>query len=259
MFISAEAIFFDLRTKAIEINRTFADMEPLLARTVYLSLNAEIASSHLGDTGKPFGIVVKELSYMGSELDELIKEIEREFSKVVFAVSKWIASERKMAIILKSLNHSNEGLTVGNEGGRAISPYNNNCSDTIAFIQLGEEKIKILLQKYKEDTLQNLLLSEAMNCRKEIIHFAEKISNITGKLSGIIDKINRVAVRQSHFVAVTAAIEAAQLKANSSHIKTVANSIKKLSQDIHRVENEAKNKLLSLASLSSQLFRNIKK
>lgn len=258
MLINTEAGFSDLRTQSIAINRTFADMEPLLMRTVYLSLNAEIASSHIGDPGKPFGIVVKELSYMGNRLDELIKEVESEFAKVVYAISKWIAVERKMTLLLKSFKNSNEGFT-NNSVDAVMGSYNEEIeSDPIAFIQQRNIHLKGALASYNKDSLQYILLKEAINHRKEIIDFLENIANLTNRLSNVIDKINMVAVRQSHFVAVTAVVESAQIKIDNGHIKTVANSIKELSQDIHKVEGEAKNKILAVASLSSRLFRSLK-
>ena len=243
----------DFRNRLININRSFAEMEPLLLRTLHLSLNAEIASSLVGEAGKPFGIVVKELSHVGLKLGDIIKEVELEFSKVVIAVSKWIATEGKLRLFLKGYRLSNEGLT-GDEGFNDKSLFGADNDDLSMF----NDKTRIGWNKafnsFNRGSAQYHLLENAIRCRDEIVVYLKEITRLTRSISGLLDRVNMVAVRQSHFVAVTAMIESVQVGQGDGHIKTIAEEIQLLSKDIHKVEAAAKDNILSTSSVSSMLF-----
>jgi len=252
MIENSNARLNEYRRNLIAVNRSFSSMEPLMLRTKYLSLNAEIASAHVGEAGNPFGIVVRELANMGGKLSEIIKEVESQFSMVVEAVDRWIEAERRMELYLRSYRLANE----------ALDDESLSIVDSMNDLSIYNEKTLTawgeVSKRFTRGSAQENLLGNIIKCRNEVVGHMRTIIDLTGKLSGLIDRVNMVAVRQSHFVAVTALIESVQVTDARGQIKTIAQDIQTLSREIHAVENGAKNKILSVAALASTILSKIK-
>lgn len=226
------------RLKAIALNRTFAGMDPLLYRASHLALNAEIASAKLGAEGLPFGVAVKELHTLSVNLKDVIGMVKVEFSGIALAVAKWLSEERKASLYLKTLDKLVQLSGVDQSG----DPEG-----------LVDHFIK------QEGTCHNLVWTGSIVAKERIGLHLERIESIMGRLNSLVDRVNNVAVKQSHFIAVSSMIESVQVDGGKGDISTVAHNIRQLSREIAAIEAVAKGEVSTLSGMISRQKGIIKK
>lgn len=228
----------DLRVRAINLNRTFAGMLPIIRRTRLISLNAEIASAHIGEQGAPFSVVVKDLLVMSHELSKLIGEIEKIFFEVAKHIAKWGIAEMKLDLLKRSLN---------NVLSQKDEPITYNWESSVNSTTLRKwENEKLRCTK---KSIEYRLWSETINCGREIMENLSTMEGRTKKLCRIIDKIRMVAVRQCHFISITALVESARVNNIQSDLPTVASNIRALSKDIAEFEDMAHDQVLAITGM----------
>lgn len=101
------------------------------------------------------------------------------------------------------------------------------------------------------------------DCRRQVqdglTRELQRIDELTGKLSGRIDRINWVAVRQCHYTSISAQIEAAQVSAERTGLAAVAADIRALADDIAQAERRAKERAVELRHLLKSKLPMLKK
>jgi hypothetical protein len=238
-----------VRRESIGIHLAFAGMHPLIRRTRHLSLNAILASARLAERGQPFAIVAKELNTVGRDLEALIGEIERMFRTLVVGIAQWGKAELRLAYLRRSLavleRIAGPARAPGADGRDGNgSPQGAARAATQAAAQpaagSGHPRYASLTRQLNEH-IERL--------RAVIGRELETIDLVTGKLSGRIDRINWVAVRQCHYTAISAQIEAAQITDDRSGLGSVAADIRALAEDIAQAERQAKDRAIRLRHL----------
>ena len=220
-----------LRRSAVDVHRAFAGLSPVIQRTRLVSLNALISSARAGAYGESFGIIAKELNLIGSELTRLIHEMEGLFREGVDNVAKSVRAEQQWRLLMRSLERVRGAKgasrsTVAVKGGRpALSPT------AAAFC---EHVAKAIAASQEE-------LAAGLN----------DLAMLSRGLSKRIDRINWVAVRQSHITAVAARIEAARSQVAGSGLADVAAIIRELADEISGAESSAKERVDGLTALSN--------
>lgn len=242
--------FDQLRTNAININRVFAGITPIIRQTRLLSLNAEIASALTGEQGDPFRVAVKDLLVMSGELSKLIGEVEIVFHEVANHIAKWVAAEMSLNLFQRSLDRVWD-LSEEDNGSDDVKESDRNqwdstlCDGVIA-------KWKSNQHKCERHKIEYRLWGHIIDSGNEVLDNLYAVERLTKKLSRFIDNIRMIAVRQSHFISVTAMIESTRVDDDSSDLSTVAESIRELSRDIANLEDNAHDHVLSLISMVSR-------
>jgi len=242
--------FDQLRASALNINRVFAGITPIISQTRLLSLNAEIASALTGKQGDPFRVAVKDLLVMSGELSKLIGEVEIVFHEVANYIAKWVAAEMRLNIFQRSLDSVWDLSGEDNNSGdiKECDKYqwdSTLCDGVIA-------KWKSHQNKCDKYSIEYQLWSHIIDSGNEALKNLYAVEKLTKKLSRFIDNIRMIAVRQSHFISVTAMIESTRVEDDSSDLSTVALSIRELSSDIANLEDNAHDHILSLISMVSR-------
>ncbi|MBI5193057.1 MAG: hypothetical protein HZA08_06400 [Nitrospirae bacterium] len=228
----------DLRVRAINLNRTFAGMLPIIRRTRLISLNAEIASAHIGEQGAPFSVVVKDLLVMSHELSKLIEEIEKIFFEMANHIAKWGVAEMKLDLLKRSLNN------VLSQKNEPIFYEWESSVNSAALRKWENEK-----SRCTKNSIEYHLWSETINCGREILKNLSTMEGRSKKLCRIIDNIRMVAVRQCHFISITALVESARVNNVQSDLPTVASNIRALSKDIADFEDMAHDQVLAITGM----------
>ncbi|MGE0305606.1 MAG: hypothetical protein AB7Q27_07595 [Acidimicrobiia bacterium] len=76
-----------IRREAIELNRSFVQVPPLVGRIRRTAMNARLVTHKLGEAGAPFDIVARALGVLGDELAKLIGTVELTFTGIVDSVA----------------------------------------------------------------------------------------------------------------------------------------------------------------------------
>lgn len=228
----------DLKVRAINLNRTFAGLLPIIRRTRLISLNAEIASAHIGEKGAPFSVVVKDLLVMSHELSKLIEEIEKIFFEMANHIAHWGVAEMKLDLLKRSLNN-----VWSQEKEKCF--YEWELSVTSEILKKWENE----KQRCKHNSIEYHLWREAINCGREILENLSTMERRSKKLCRFIDNIRMVAVRQCHFISITALVESARVGNTQSDLPTVAGNIRVLSKDIADFEDMAHDQVLAITGL----------
>ncbi|HKI97482.1 MAG TPA: hypothetical protein VKB51_03300 [bacterium] len=222
-----------VRREAIGIHLAFAHMHPLIRRTRHLSLNAILASARLSERGQPFSIVAQELNTVAADLDTLVGDIERMFRELVVGIARWGKAELRLDYVRRS----QALLAPRAEAEPTAYEATPGASTTTRETQARQAHLTAALADQAQ-RLQALIAGEL-----------DAIDVVTGKLSGRIDRINWVAVRQCHYTSISAQIEAAQLSDTSTGLASVAGDIRALADDIAAAERQAKERAIGLRYL----------
>jgi hypothetical protein len=250
-----------VRREAIGIHLAFANMHPLIRRTRHLSLNALLASARLAEEGRPFGIVAQELNTVGGDLEGLIDEIERMFRQLVLSIAHWGKSELNVSYLERSriaVQRRSEPEHAPGAAGGPAGGADGHSADGPSADGHGSEGRGSEGGGAAGHTLA-LLLEHTRAMRETIYREIERIDLLAGKLSGRIDRINWVAVRQCHYTSISAQIEAAQVHDDRGGLASVAADIRALADDIASAERLAKERAVRLRHLLKSRLPILKK
>ena len=241
-----ELEFSLLCSKAINLQRVFSRLKPLIYQSRLLSLNAEVICAHVGEKGGPFSIVARELIVIIDSLDELILEIEGVFFRVVQELTNWIKTESQAFLYIRALEISKRWEApgpAGNGNGRLRA-------EGLVLLEsgLGDYLDRAAINQ-STSLFEKMLYRELIQARARIFSHLEGLRTTTSKLNGHIERINRVAVRQARLTAISAQIEAAHLVSINTKFKNVANDFEQLSYQIGDIQSTAKEQIESLLGM----------
>ena len=237
----------EIRSNFIGVHLAFAKMRPLIFRTRLLSLNAVITSSRIGSEGDSFGVVSNELNRVVGHLERLVNETDEIFRELVNQIAQWVKVESHLRLYLRTIEiamdripgkkdrqdednnkrpsrrddlHQAEGRR--DSGGNTVAAGDT----TVALVEMLQEK-----QNYNNEVI--------MMCLAEL-------GQLMRRFTKNLDRINWLAVRQYHYTAVSALIEAARVQEAENGLTDVALDIRTLAEDISQAENYAKDKIFTL-------------
>ena len=216
----------EFRRDAMAVQTAFAAMRPLVFKSQILSSNAEITSAHLGDSGLSFGIIARELMTMVRELERLIDELQKVFREVAVNSAEWIKAEHRREIFQRAMS-----MAQGGDGTEAQ-----------------KEKFHGLCEKLTENSKAS---------QESMYENIRVVIDLSRKINKFIDRISWVAVRQSHFTAITARVEAAKMEDNGKDIEAVASAIRHLSEEIADAERQARERIHTLNGQAKNLSKQI--
>ena len=225
------------RKQIFDCQMAFVKMPPIVLKTNQLALNAEIASGKIGFSGLSFGIIAREMGTIVSELEKLVTEINHLFSSLSQHCALWIKTERTLSLLERMLTLAKRGQTPHPVSLDKVGPKN--LSDQPQFNDLYKTTLKQM----------NLEITTSL---KNLNAHQEDVSKSINKLNALVERIAWVAVRQSHYTAITATIEAAKLK-GTADLTEIASAIKTLSEEIAYLEKEARDQIFALISKTQSI------
>ncbi|HUJ76223.1 MAG TPA: hypothetical protein VL359_15280 [bacterium] len=227
----------EFRQSAISCQRAFSGMAPLVQRTHFLSTNAIIASTHLGQVGGPFAVIASEMTNIVRHLGELIREAEQQFQKIALHAAASVKAELQYGMLQRTRKIL-EGE--GRWNGQALPPAVSSARDGA---EGGAAPAPQAERFFSADLAPELERSQG-----SLYTELRAVAGFTRRVQGIADRIGRVAVRQSHFTAIAARVEAAKLSHGSGGMQDVALGIRQLAQDMAIAERAAREEILDLIS-----------
>lgn len=261
----------EFRKKAISMQRAFSEMTPIVQRSHFLSTNAEVSSARLGARGDSFSIIARELVAIVKELEIQIFKLNEVFRGISQNVATWISNERHLELYHRALTCYNsyehsEDMAEDTAESTVVNPVvNTQVNNTV---NLSGNLSQVLSRKTggqwenaqvrsKGDRFLFLLWQKLIDTRKNMMERIDLIKAETKTIAKAVDRISWVAVRQSHFTAIMARVEAAKMDEDGKAMVEVAKSIRQLADDIAGAEKKARNQVMDLVSLSNQLMSNI--
>lgn len=246
---------------AIGVNRTFADLAPLLFRTRLLALNAEIASVRVGGTGASFGIVVKELLAMCAELRGIVADIEEIFADIAGCVGVWIRSRTQFDMYLRvvdALNTTNSGQSDGGEG-------KGNGEDAsfppVTGTPLLSGKIHALHERQQTAARKRPALGRtwplALSMRERAVENIAAIEDGCARLIRLLQRVNYVATLQSGYLATTSRLEATNADQTDFDLSGVVGDIQQLAGDFSTLQADATDAVRKLSVAADRVMQTI--
>lgn len=241
----------EVRRIAINMNQTFAGMAPLISATRILSLNAEIASAPMGEAGNPFAVVARELSMMSVEIKQLINDASSSFC-VINDIAQTVLLERKLKLFREAIRR--EWLAREADGrdqmklpcGRKWRTFlegHDMASNASVYAGCSSCNVKLI-----ECDLWRQVMKNGMNLLENL----KRIEDLSNRLTSLVDRIRWVAARKSHFIAVSATIEAARFNGSGMSLKAVAESISLLAGNIAAMQGRMQEGAHELARRAPQ-------
>jgi hypothetical protein len=220
-----------LRKRAINVNAAFKGVGDLTTHVNRLAINAQVASSHLGEAGEPFAILVRELIKMARDLEEMVENVEIVFSKIVSNVAKWDSVEKKMTMYGKAAR------LIDKHNGFGEKQDHGENNDGIG--NKPEEKTS----PPKNESTTHLLEKEiAMSEGKITVHQKGLVEN-AGKLISQINSVRNLTQRQSVYLAITAKIESVRVSDQGDNLIHVAENISQVTQQIIELQERAESEI----------------
>lgn len=209
--------FTEFRNEVISINRAFAGIRPLIRETRHLSLNAETSCLKVGPAAAAFSVVVKDLNQLSLNLGVQINAIERVFDSVVKHIGEWGKVEKRTALF----------------------------EDARALMRSGDETEQRKTRGKALETMESRIAGGQASARDCL----NRVTNEILRLNRLVTELNQVAVRQCRFIAISSMIEAQRVECEADgDLTTVAHDINTMAGRIGRIENDARDRILTLMS-----------
>lgn len=240
--------------QAIGLNRLFSGLQPLLFRTKLLALNAEIASARIGDSGIAFGVVVKDLLAMSSDLRRVTKELEDIFREVAQHVGVWIRCRTRFTLYLRVTDALWQGYNA-QDGDGAPPPPPRNLAKRIILDEGIEQDARADESLRKAHLPYDRAWSFALSNRREAISNLREVDVYCQRLHRLLDQLSFVATRQSGYLATTARVEATQADQTAFDLTGVTGDIQAIAREFSVLQQSATDAVLSISKEADLIFR----
>lgn len=238
----------EVRRIAINMNQVFAKMAPLIFSTRILSLNAQIASAPLGAAGYPFAVVARELAVMSAEITQLVNEASSSFC-VINEIAQTVMMERKLQLFREALHREwlardavgreQEKLPCGREWHTFLEGQDMalNASTHAACSACAVGLFECNLWR------------QTMKLGMGLMENFKRIDDLSKRLTSLVERIRWVAARKSHFIGVSANVEASRFNGNGTSIRAVAENITLLAGNIAAMQDRMHEAAMELTRL----------
>lgn len=244
--------------KAIGLNRLFSGLQPLLFRTKLLALNAEIASARIGDSGIAFGVVVKDLLAMSSDLRRVTKELEDIFGKIAHHVGIWIRSRTRFDLYLRVTDSLRQGYMDREESAEVSLPLPHKQEQRLILDEGIENDAREDEPLRKAHVPYDRAWSFALSNRREAIGNLREVDLYCQRLRRLLDQLSFVATRQSGYLATTARVEATQADQTAFDLTGVTGDIQAIAREFSVLQQSATDAVLDISKEADIIFRAFK-
>ena len=222
------------RTRLFSVQGIFSTIRPFVTSSKSLALNAEINAARIGRAGDAFSVVARELGSIMNSLSGVLTQQEVVFSRISRESSEWMKSEHRLRLLNRTLDKMNQ--TVASTSG-----------DTVVLPALAGQSAKLTPGTAEGiGTLHsNRAQFEALITREQGV-LNDKITGAghgVREIEKLLERMNQIAVRQSHFTAIAANVEAARTETNYKTLGGVARSIREFASGLAQVEAEARQEI----------------
>lgn len=218
-----------MRRRALDINRAFHKMRPLFVGARRLSLNAEVTSSVVGETGEGLIVVMRELRTMTSYLHEMVQNIEGVSGRIAHRMAACMSAESKQHYYRHTLD-----LMRADQGKTALSwpdPYHGACARPLDLTPT-----------------ENRLWNGVAQADSDIFDGLGALAGISQELLVLLNRSGWVAVRQSAYLAVLAAVEASRWTDRRESVEAIVESMREISEELRLIQAEAGEQVNGLIS-----------
>jgi len=220
-----------LRTRAIDVNTAFKGAGDLTSHVNRLAINAQVASSHLGEAGEPFAILVRELITMARDLENMIENVESVFTQIVANVAQWDSVEKRIKMYMDAyrLVEKHKKLT--------------KKSKDIENEKYDHNKIEKIVGSSEKGTIESLLMKEISTSKKKMgLHQKGLIDNAK-KLISLISTVRDLTQKQSVYIAITARIESVRVSEHGDNLIHVSENISLVTKQIIELQENAESEV----------------
>lgn len=231
-----------VREQVLDIHRSFAPLRKILGEVGLLALNASVACARLGQAGRTFATVARDLHSTSVDLSSRIDDVEGAFHTAARLVVQWTLAEQRSESLRaayramamrRGVGFDRKGLPIwtteagGRWRARAVDPRSTLTERHFASLVLVERE-KLLVAMFE-------------------------LNYLIGGLERHVDRIRWAAVRQTRYLRVLASIERAHLHEQAGAVDAVVAAMEQLDQRISALEEAARDKVLGL-TLHSRAF-----
>lgn len=248
----------EVRRIAINMNQVFARMAPLVFSTRVLSLNAQIASAPLGSAGFPFAVVARELAAMSVEINQLVAEASSSFC-VINEIAQTVMMERKLNLFRAALRNEWLALDACGRGGEKLP-----CGREWRTFLEGRDMAQsastyAACSACGVGSVECNLWRQVMKLGMGLMDNLKRIDELAKGMSNLVERIRWVAARKSHFIAVSASVEASRFNGNGAAIRAVAENITVLAGNIVAMQDRMHEAATELAQRAPQAVEQMRR
>ncbi|MCP5023480.1 MAG: hypothetical protein GY930_17135 [bacterium] len=209
-----------MRRRTLDINRAFLKMRPLFVGARRLSLNAEVTSSVVGKSGEGLIVVMRELRTMTNYLRDMIVEIDAVSARVATRMATCMSAE-SMQLYYR---HTLDLMRVDQGKPKLIWPDSFQGART-----------RPMDLNPSESMVWNGL------CKADASIFASMatLAGISQELLVLLNRSGWVAVRQSEYLAVLAAVEASRWTERRESVEAIVDSMREISAELRIIQKDA--------------------
>lgn len=237
-----------VRRIAIDMNQVFAKMTPLIFSTRILSLNAEIASAPLGIAGYPFAVVARELTAMSVEINQLINEASSSFC-VINEIAQTVLMEKKRNLFREALRHELMARKAEGRGEEKLPCGSGLCTFIEGQDMALNASTYATCSACKVERIECTLWRQMMKLGMGLMESLKRIDDLSKRLTSLVERIRWVAARKSHFIGVSANVEASRFNGNGAALRAVAENITLLAGNIAAMQDRMHEAAMNLTRL----------
>ncbi len=247
----------EVRRIAINMNQVFAKMAPLIFSTRILSLNAQIASAPLGYAGYPFAVVARELVVMSAEIDQLVTEASSSFC-VINEIAQTVMMEKKLNLFREALRHELMAREAEGRGEERLP-----CGSSLCTFIEGQDmalsaSTHATCSACKVERIECTLWRQIMKLGAGLMENLKRIDDLSKHLTSLVERIRWVAARKSHFIGVSASVEASRFNGNGDSIRAVAENITLLARNIAAMQDRMHEAAMNLTQRVPQAMEQMR-
>ena len=224
-----------VREEVLDIHRSFAPLRTVLGEVGLLALNASVACARLGQAGRTFATVARDLHSTSLDLSSRIDDVEGAFHEAARLVVVWTLAESQA----ESFRAAVAAIQV--RQGRVATTKGLPLWTAEAGMRWRSRAVDTKVTE-SERLLARLLLAE----REKMLGAMFELTYLIGGLERHVDRIRWAAVRQTRYLRVLASIERAHLNDQAGAVDAVVTAMESLDQRISALEEAARDRVLGL-------------
>lgn len=209
-----------MRRRALDVNRAFLKMRPLFVGARRLSLNAEVTSSVVGETGEGLIVVMRELRTMTNYLRDMIEEIDGVSARIANRMATCMSAESKQYYYRHTLD-----LMRADQNKPDLDwpdPFHGACARPLDL-----------------NPTESMIWSAASEADDNIFAGLTALAGISQELLVLLNRSGWVAVRQSEYLAVLAAVEASRWTDRRESVDAIVDSMREISAELRVIQKDA--------------------
>ncbi|MCA9001073.1 MAG: hypothetical protein KDB61_04055 [Planctomycetes bacterium] len=216
-----------MRRRALDVNRAFLKMRPIFLHARRLSLNAEVTSSIVGESGEGLIIVMRELRTMTGHLKDMVEEIEGVSGRVANRMASSMSAEARQHYYRDTLN-----LIRVDQGKETLNWAATGDAAPSKPLDLNATELR--------------LWNAVQTADHQIAESLDALEGISQELLVLLNRSGWVAVRQSEYLSVLTAVEASRWTERRESVEAIVESMRDISEQLRVIQKEASDQVNGL-------------